>query len=168
MQGEEEGFAIAPFTQKSTVVAVTVTSRPSCYDLRKEYQINCDETLIEFFNHRYGSEVNVCLNLVNYGTYLSVGDTLYRATIQFRRTHQESVFEWTKVVLNAPGPTPSTMVLPMPLVHSWSTLIQLGPLRVTTLWKLQTKVDQGGPGGPLAPWSWVLDQEHCGPVFTFC
>ena len=54
------------------------------------------------------------------------------------------------------------------VVHSWTTLIQLGPLRVTTLWKLQTKVDQVGPGGPQAPWSWVLHQEHCDPVFTFC
>ena len=60
------------------------------------------------------------------------------------------------------------MVLLVPLVHSWSTLILLGPLRVTKLRKLRTKVDQGGPGGPLGPWSWVLDQEHCGPAFTFC
>ena len=56
------------------------------------------------------------------------------------------------------------MVLPVPVVHSWSTMILLGPLRVTTLRKLRTKVDQGGPawGGPQGPWSWVLDQEHCG------
>ena len=72
------------------------------------------------------------------------------------------------MVLNASGLLPSTVVLHMPLVHSWSTLILLGPLRVTTLWKLRTKVYQGGLGGPWAPWSWVLDQEHCGPVFTFC
>ena len=65
--------------------------------------------------------------------------------------YQENVFEWTKVVLNAPGPPPSTMVLHVPLVHSWSTLIQLGPLRVTTLGKLRTKVHQDGPGGPRAP-----------------
>ena len=82
--------------------------------------------------------------------------------------HQENVFRWTKVVLNTTGPPPSTMVLPVPLVHSWSTLILLGPLCVTTLQKLQTKVDQGGPGGPWGPWSWVLDQEHYGPGVTFC
>ena len=72
------------------------------------------------------------------------------------------------MVLNVPGPPPSTMVLPVPLVHSWSTLILLGPLRVTTLLKLRTKVDHGGPGGLQGPWSWVLDQEHGGPAFTFC
>ena len=82
--------------------------------------------------------------------------------------HQENVFDWTKVVRNTHGPPPRTMVLFVPLVHSWSTLIQVGPLRVTTPRKLRTKVDQGGPGGPQAPWSGVLDQEHCGPVFTFC
>ena len=82
--------------------------------------------------------------------------------------HQENGFRWTKVVLNATGPPPRTMVLLVPLVHSWSTLILPGPLRVTTLRKLRTKVDQGGPGGPWKPWSWLLDQEHCVPVFTFC
>ena len=82
--------------------------------------------------------------------------------------HQENVFEWTKMVLNTPDPPPSTMVLPVPLVHSWSILIQLGPLRVTRLRKWQTKVDHVGTGGPRASWSWVLDQEHCGPGFTFC
>ena len=60
------------------------------------------------------------------------------------------------------------MVLPVPMVHSWSTLILLGSLCVTTLRKLRTKVDQGGPGGPWGPWSWVLDQKHCGLAFTFC
>ena len=53
---------------------------------------------------------------------------------------QENVFWWTKVVLNAPGPPPSTMVLPVPLAHSWSTLILPGSPRVTTVWKLRTKV----------------------------
>ena len=82
--------------------------------------------------------------------------------------HQGNVFGWTKVVLNTLDPPPSTMVLPVPLVDCWSTLIELGPFRVTLLRKLRTKVDQGGPEEPRAPWSWVLDQEHCGPVFTFC
>ena len=72
------------------------------------------------------------------------------------------------MVLNAPGPPPSTMVLPEPLDDPWTTLILLGPLRVTTLRKSRSKVDQGGPGGPRGPWSWVVDQEHCGPTFTFC
>jgi len=63
-----------------------VTSGPSCYDLRKGYQINCNETLIEFFNRRYGSKANECLNFVNHGTYLTAGDTLHRVTIQFKRT----------------------------------------------------------------------------------
>ena len=84
--------------------------------------------------------------------------------------HQENVFEWTKVVLNTPSPPPSTMVLPVPLVHSWSTLIHLGPVRVATLCKLRTKVNQRGPGGPRVLSSSVLDsdQEYYGPVFTFC
>ena len=60
--------------------------------------------------------------------------------------HHENVFEWTKVVRNTPGPLLSTMVLPVPLVHFWSTLIQLGPLHVTILRKSRTKVHQGGPG----------------------
>ena len=41
------------------------------------------------------------------------------------------------------------MVLPVPLVHSWSTLILLGPLRVTTLQNCGPrciKVDQGDHG----------------------
>ena len=92
--------------------------------------------------------------------------------------YQESVFERTKVVLNTPSPLPSTMVLLVPLVHSGSTLIQLGPLRITTLRKLWTKVDQGGPGGlvrapssgkcflvdqgdPERPWSTT---QHHGPA----
>ena len=34
--------------------------------------------------------------------------------------------------------------------------------------EIAAKVDQGGPVGPRGPWNWVLDQEHCGPTFTFC
>ena len=82
--------------------------------------------------------------------------------------HQENVFTWSTVVLNTTGPPPSTEVLPMPLVHSWSSLIQGDPLRVIkgrTKWIMG---DQDGPGGPGGPWCWVVDQEHCGPLFTFC
>ena len=60
------------------------------------------------------------------------------------------------------------MVLSVPLDHRCITLILLGPLRVTTLRKLRSKVDQGGPGGPQGRWSWVLDQENSGPTYTYC
>ena len=45
--------------------------------------------------------------------------------------HQENVFSWSTAVLNTTGPPPSTEVLPMPLVHSWSTLIHGDLLCIT-------------------------------------
>ncbi|KAG0637416.1 hypothetical protein HOY80DRAFT_269585 [Tuber brumale] len=85
IHGGEDDFVIAPFTPKSTVTTLTVASGPSCYDLRKGYQINCDETLIKFFNRRHETKGSGCFNLINHGMYLSVGDTLRRVTIQFKR-----------------------------------------------------------------------------------
>ena len=60
------------------------------------------------------------------------------------------------------------MALPVPLDHHCTTLILLGPLPITTLCKLRSKVDYGRPRGLWGPWSWVVDKEHGGPTFTFC
>ena len=64
---------------------------------------------------------------------------------------------------SAPGPTPSSMVPLVPMVHldsPWSA--------ISGVWL--HKVDQAGPRWPRSgpgelaePWSWVLNQERSGP-----
>ena len=53
--------------------------------LQLKERVSYNETLIDFFNRRYGSE-NECLKFTNHETYLTAENTLHRVTIEFRRT----------------------------------------------------------------------------------
>ena len=76
--------------------------------------------------------------------------------------HQQNV----KQDHSTPGPTHSSMVPVVPLVHLDPPLSAISGMWLHKVDQAGSRWTRSGPGAPAGPWCWVVDQGRSGPPWS--